>query len=258
MGAVVAVLSAVTFFIDLLSNPPASPPAHLAFLDTPAAPYTSFDRIREARQNLGIDVVHHYNFAFVGASGSGKSSLVNALRQMNDSDPRAAAVGESETTQVATRYCHPSYAHIMLWDLPGAGTTMHPASTYFRDKALFAFDCLLIVTDDRFLQVDLDIAKEAVEWKVPVFFVRNKADAALQSKRRRCKDTDDIKFMLRTEVSKSILPQLERYGLHDRRIYIISSWAFIDSTIETMDEQTLLVDIINTAAKRAETSYDEL
>lgn len=30
---------------------------------------------------------------------------------------------------------------------------LHPAATYFYDKALYAFDCLIVVTADRFVEV---------------------------------------------------------------------------------------------------------
>jgi hypothetical protein len=37
----------------------------------------------------------------------------------------------------------------MIWDMPGAGTSNHPAKSYYDDKYLQAFDALVIVIGDR-------------------------------------------------------------------------------------------------------------
>lgn len=76
--------------------------------------------IKEAREKLGVDAVNNYNFAVVGQSGSGKSSLVNAVRGVPDNDEmRAAKVGEVETTADTSAYPSPEHPHIVFWDLPG-------------------------------------------------------------------------------------------------------------------------------------------
>ena len=74
----------------------------------------------------------------------GKSSLVNGIRRIPEADPRAAVVGEIETTMKPTQYPHPEISNFVLWDIPGAGTASHPISTYFEKNCLIAFDVLVI------------------------------------------------------------------------------------------------------------------
>jgi len=156
-------------------------------------------------------------------------------------------VGETETTKIVGRYEFPNYPHIILWDLPGVGTMSHPAKTYFDDKTMFAMDCIVITCSDRISEIDLEIASQAKEWDVPVFFVRGKADAALDAKRRRYKGGADVKKMLRDEIIQSIVPQLQIIGLEDRKVYIISAWKFSENE---MDEEALVRDIVSTGASR--------
>ncbi|CAI5781149.1 interferon-inducible GTPase 5-like [Podarcis lilfordi] len=57
------------------------------------------------------------DIAIVGDSGVGKSSLVNALRNMAD-DEGAAAVDVIKDTREPTGYLYSQYPDVTLWDLP--------------------------------------------------------------------------------------------------------------------------------------------
>jgi len=78
---------------------------------------------------IGMNCTNHYNIAIVGASGSGKSSIVNGLLGLMDKDAGAAKTGVTETTSNAKRYKHPNNENVILWDLPGGGTPKHPPET---------------------------------------------------------------------------------------------------------------------------------
>jgi hypothetical protein len=67
--------------------------------------------------------------------------------RIDDSDPRAAKVNETEQTMKPTQYVSPIRSNLAIWDLPGAGTESHPISTYFDEKGLLAFDCIVIVCE---------------------------------------------------------------------------------------------------------------
>lgn len=62
----------------------------------------------------------------------------------------------------------------MLWDLPGADDD---EKHYFERYGLGYFDALVIVSTDRLMATDVKLARKALEYRVPIFFVRNKADA---------------------------------------------------------------------------------
>jgi hypothetical protein len=103
----------------------------------------------KAEAEIQLDTVSFYNVAVVGMSGTGKSSLVNAIRGYKDTDKRAAKVGEVETTAVPRPYPHPDLTTMVIWDMPGVGTKSHPRETYFEDNYLCAFDLLVIVLGNR-------------------------------------------------------------------------------------------------------------
>jgi len=87
-----------------------------------------------------------------GVSGTGKSSLVNALCGRLETDSEAAEVGsEGEITQDIKGYKHKSLPRVVFWDTPGGGICQHSAHSYIRDMSLFAFDALIVVTGGRLL-----------------------------------------------------------------------------------------------------------
>jgi GTP-binding protein EngB required for normal cell division len=222
--------------------------------------------IERVRKDLGIDCQHHYNFAVCGSTGSGKSSLVNALRGVPDNDPqRAAEVDIIETTQRTTPYKHPENDYVIFWDLPGAGTIRQPARDYFRSKHLFAFDVLIVVCAERILEVDLEIANMALEWGVPVLFVRNKFDRAFAAHMRlrpsgtilgeqaKLREVSQLKQKLVNDVRQQlkVLPK-PHAKLFSCEIYVVSAWRFLDETVLTTgDEVRLLCDLLRLAARRA-------
>lgn len=93
-----------------------------------------------------------------------------------DHHSKAAPVGEIETTLEPRCYRHPVLNTLYLWDMPGIGTPRHPLKNFFENYCLGAFDAILIVFDDRLMASDVDIARRARKYNVPVFFVKNKAD----------------------------------------------------------------------------------
>jgi hypothetical protein len=91
----------------------------------------------------------------------------------------SAPIGITETTMMPTPYCYANneHPHLTLWDMPGVGAQRHPGETYFEDKALYAFDCLLLLKSGRFTEVDIHIYKLAVmKYKIPIAVVMTRAD----------------------------------------------------------------------------------
>ena len=60
--------------------------------------------------------------------------------------------------------------------MPGANTPNNPAKTYFEDKLLCAYNGLLLVSGDTFLESDLEVLKKAQRYGIPVTRVRTKSD----------------------------------------------------------------------------------
>lgn len=88
----------------------------------------------------------------------------------------AAKVGVTETTFEPQAFSVRGASNCFIWDLPGANTPNNPAETYFKDKLLCAFDGLLLVSGDTFLESDLEVLKQAQHYGIPVALVRTKSD----------------------------------------------------------------------------------
>ncbi|KAI8365265.1 interferon-inducible GTPase-domain-containing protein [Radiomyces spectabilis] len=240
------------------------------FKDGPPEPLPIPQYIKDrARQEVGLDCENFYNIAVVGVAGTGKSSVVNGIMGYHDTDKYAAATGETESTVKPKGYRHPDLQSMILWDMPGAGTMNHPADTYFEDKFLCAFDSLIIVLAERLQETDLLIAKKAQQWRIPVLFVRNKADQAVDAKMRRYTGKSENRHHvwavavgeLTKEVRQSIYKQLKANQMSTKRLFIISAWnlqEFVSSLsqrqlkdhLPTIDEERFMRILIEGVLKK--------
>uniref|UniRef100_A0AC34G3F1 IRG-type G domain-containing protein n=1 Tax=Panagrolaimus sp. ES5 TaxID=591445 RepID=A0AC34G3F1_9BILA len=87
----------------------------------------------EAAQQNGVDNVNYVNFAFVGHTKNGKSSLINAIRGLTKDDLDAAGVDVLECTQTIKWYTVPNgkMPNVRFYDVPGSGAMSHKAADYF-------------------------------------------------------------------------------------------------------------------------------
>ncbi|KAH3729112.1 hypothetical protein DPMN_055075 [Dreissena polymorpha] len=121
--------------------------------------------------------------AITGESGSGKSSLINALRGLKDDAPEAAIPGCIEATMERKKYQHPDNANLVLWDLPGVGTPNFPQETYIKKACFNDYDFIIMVSQSRYTITDTWLA-EKIQNIFPdsnLFFVRTKIDVDLGS-----------------------------------------------------------------------------
>ncbi|KAF9463909.1 P-loop containing nucleoside triphosphate hydrolase protein [Collybia nuda] len=180
------------------------------------------------------------HFAIVGLSGTGKSSLINAFRGLANYDPGAATTGVNETTTDTTRYPDSSHGQCVWYDVPGAGTLTVSEWQYFKDRALYVFDALIVVFGDRFTMTDIAILKTCKACKIPTLIVRSKSDQYTRSIRHDAgyeTDPDDYStrfstpFLHAEEQARALLIQktreavrdnLAQAGLPQQRVYIVS------------------------------------
>ena len=155
--------------------------------------------LRNNDQALAVTKIKEYleraaktplNIGITGESGSGKSSFVNAFRGIDHKDKRAAPTGCVETTTVVKAYPHPNYTSVTLWDLPGIGTTKFPADKYLKHVGFEKFDFFIIISDTRFRENDVKLAKEIQKMGKKFYFVRSKIDNDLQAAQRSQRNFD--------------------------------------------------------------------
>eukprot|EP01062_Namystynia_karyoxenos_P012574 TRINITY_DN14534_c0_g1_i1.p1 TRINITY_DN14534_c0_g1~~TRINITY_DN14534_c0_g1_i1.p1 ORF type:complete len:357 (+),score=62.40 TRINITY_DN14534_c0_g1_i1:103-1071(+) len=129
------------------------------------------------------------NFAVVGQSGVGKSTLINRLRNIPDSHPYAAAVGTAETTMNSTRYNVPGVPGHVYWDMPGHSTqTFEFIRDYVKNTGLRYMNHVVIVSVSRIFAQDVQLAAYLMRFKVPVVWIHNKAQLDVKSELNRMSD----------------------------------------------------------------------
>ena len=101
------------------------------------------------------------------------------------------------------RYDNPNAEHLKIWDIPGCGTVTHNTKTYFLDKCLYVYDCLIVVTATRCFDVDLHLIAVADMYGIPTVVVRNKIDDAYDAHARTMRGKSEV------EVVADLRPNIE-------------------------------------------------
>ncbi|KAK9394482.1 interferon-inducible GTPase 5-like [Crotalus adamanteus] len=122
--------------------------------------------------------------AVTGLAGAGKSSFVNAFRDVSDENEEAAKVGPEEKTLEPKAYRHPFIAKITIWDLPEIGTCNFNAEKYLNEVQINKYDVFVIVTSRCFLENEALLAKEIKRKGKMVYYVRTKIDVYIEGARR--------------------------------------------------------------------------
>ncbi|XP_035767876.1 interferon-inducible GTPase 5-like [Neolamprologus brichardi] len=161
------------------------------------------------------------NIAITGEAGSGKSTFVNALRDLSDGDEGAAPTGVTETTMKVTEYPHPKYPNVTLWDLPGIGTTKFPADEYLKLVGFEKFDFFIIISDTRFRENDVKLAQEIQRMKKKLYFVRSKIDNNMRAERRKRDFSADEAL---TKIREDCVNNLKKLGVESPQVFLVSSF----------------------------------
>ena len=160
------------------------PEAEQAFMDGGAQGLKAF-----VEKKLNEWKTTPVNIAVVGQSGAGKSSFINTIRCIEDAmDPSFAKVGVKQCTMEKMSFEFPDNPLIKLWDLPGAGTSDFKAAEYAKQMEFSTYDAFVILSCDRFTEIDKMVADEVQKIKKPFFFARTKLDHVMKDQRRTLKE----------------------------------------------------------------------
>lgn len=146
----------------------------------------------------------------IGRSGTGKSSLINAIV-----GEEIAEVGEVETTMTLGDPIE--HKGLNFYDLPGCSTTNFPKEGYIDQFQIQNFDCVILVTADRFYEDDLFLIEELNKIKVPVYAVRTKTDFSVDRGLRRNISEEETLITIFNNLKENLK------GYRPRGIYLTSS-----------------------------------
>ncbi|XP_075695130.1 interferon-inducible GTPase 5-like [Rhinoderma darwinii] len=179
---------------------------------------TATERLNESLKSIESAPL---NIAITGESGSGKSTFVNAIRGMNDEEEGSARTGVVETTKVPTRYTHPQYANVTVWDLPGIGTPNFVADNYLQSVEFSRYDFFIIMSSERFKQNDIDLAKAIQAMEKKFYFVRSKVDSDLYASKIRRKKTYNEENIL-NDIRHNCIENLSVGGITEPQVFLLS------------------------------------
>jgi hypothetical protein len=104
---------------------------------------------------------------------------------------------------------------------------------------------LVLVTSQRFTELDVDIAQRAHSHGIKVFFVRNKIQSDIkQEMKRRKTDYETTVAIVREILEKEFRPRMLEMKAGDVRLHLIDSRAFVDTKKHQHDEQLLGQNIL--------------
>ncbi|KAM9340820.1 interferon-inducible GTPase 5-like [Symphorus nematophorus] len=186
-----------------------------ALEDNPATAAAKIQEYLDKAKNTPL------NIAITGESGSGKSTFVNAFRGIGDMDEGASPTGCLETTMEVKDYPHPNYPNVILWDLPGIGTTNFPADKYLQHVGFEGFDFFIIISDTRFTENDVKLALEIQKMGKKFYFVRSKIDNDLRAEER-SKEVDAEKTLAR--IRENCIQGLQNKGIESPQVFLLSSF----------------------------------
>ncbi|XP_038623421.1 interferon-inducible GTPase 5-like [Tachyglossus aculeatus] len=161
--------------------------------------------------------------AVAGEPGAGKSTFINAMRQVGDEDPGAAPTGVVDTTLDPTPYPHPRYPNITLWDLPGVGSPEFQAEGYLERVAFDRYDFFILLASQRLTYNLAQLARAIQRQGKKFYLVRCKVDVDLEASRRRRPGSFDAERVL-GEIRRDCQDQLSRQGLSVPRVFALSNF----------------------------------
>ncbi|XP_028630089.1 interferon-inducible GTPase 1-like [Grammomys surdaster] len=207
------------------------------------------------------------NVAVIGESGTGKSSFINVFRGVGHEEKTSAPIGVVETTMSRTPYRHPNIPNVVIWDLPGIGTTNFPPKDYLEKMKFYEYDFFIIVSATRFRKNDIDLAKAISIMKKDFYFLRTKVDIDLENEKQ-CKDTFSRETFLQ-HIRSHCVNMFKKNNLDVPPIFLISNRNVSDydfpilkvtlkNKLSTNTHQNIMFSLSNTTEATIERKHNSI
>uniref|UniRef100_H3BA62 IRG-type G domain-containing protein n=1 Tax=Latimeria chalumnae TaxID=7897 RepID=H3BA62_LATCH len=187
----------------------------------------------KAQENLDYTESPKINIAITGETWSGKSTIVNAIRGLDDEDEGAAKTEVTEKTMKPTKYPHPKHPNVILWDLPGFGTPNFKVN-------VTQYIIFIIIVSECFTENHAKLAHEIQKMGKKFYVVRSKIDTDIDRSRRRRKSTFNEEKLLH-EIRKNCVECLLKEGVESPPVYLLCSFELgnfdFPSLMENLDEE---------------------
>ncbi|XP_069749859.1 interferon-inducible GTPase 5-like isoform X2 [Narcine bancroftii] len=171
------------------------------------------------------------HIAVTGESGTGKSTFINAMRGLKNTDEGAAEIGNVETTMKPTKYQHPSFPEVYFWDLPGVGTVKYPAKKYLSEMNFQKYDFFILLSGDRFKEHDTILAKEINLLEKKLYFVRSKIENSFHVQSGIVDKETELE-----KIRDNSVYNLEKAGISQPAVFLVSSYQTREYDFPTLNE----------------------
>lgn len=179
--------------------------------------------------------------AFIGKSGAGSSSLINALRGVTCKDEGAAEVGVVVTTLQPTKYPHPRNRIVEFWDLPGLDGRHGSVNSYSNMFQLDTYTMFVFVANEMITAIEIELLKKIKALGKQFLFVQTRIYYFLRYRMTSHTRSYDENTALATMRKESEL-KLQNAGIEALQLFLVDC-----STTDRFDFVTLMKKIVTNA-----------
>lgn len=176
--------------------------------------------------------------AIAGKSKSGKSSFINAIRNVDHTDETFAKEGRRvENPLDVQEYRHTKNKKIIYCELPGYGNIRMTRKTFLEKVQLLEYDIFLIFVHTVPSEDDEWLVTQLIEAEIGFCFVRAKIDLDIKNAPQMGKTKEDVLIEIRKKVSSAVkdMPAIE-----DAKLFLISK---NDLSVGEMDELIAFIEM---------------
>ncbi|XP_052769511.1 T-cell-specific guanine nucleotide triphosphate-binding protein 2-like [Mya arenaria] len=185
--------------------------------------YRGLDKALMKRRDQWVDVPIHV--AIFGSSGAGKSSFINVIRGLKESDKNGAELNVGQTTIEPIPYSHPNKHYLKFWDLPQLGSRAFSKDLYLKNANINKYDYFLIFTKSTYSEDDFWFAHQLQALNKKCYFVCTHMDIVVDSALKEDLNADqrEVKIRVLTAIRDRLHKTIKDQKLKVDYVYLITT-----------------------------------